>query len=100
MGSFGLLAVEIERGHFRKPGIIDWLGDIGDIIGNRLFNIISISMQDDGNATSWLPTDEVIDSILINDLVLADFNESGWVPRINEVVEETKLSFPKHINTI
>ena len=93
--SFGLLAVEDRTGHFRKPGIIDWLGDIGDIIGNRLFNIISISMQDDGNATSWLPTDEVIDSILINDLVLADFNESGWVPRINEVVEETKTVISK-----
>ena len=52
-------------------------------------------MQDDGNATSWLPTDEVIDSILINDLVLADFNESGWVPRINEVVEETKTVISK-----
>ena len=93
--SFGLLAVEDRTGHFRKPGIIVWLGDIGDIIGNRLFNIISISMQDDGNATSWLPTDEVIDSILINDLVLADFNESGWVPRINEVVEETKTVISK-----
>lgn len=93
--SFGLLAVEDRTGHFRKPGIIDWLGDIGDIIGNRLFNIISISMQDDGNATSWLPTDEVIDSILINDLVLADYNESGWVPRINEVVEETKTVISK-----
>lgn len=93
--SFGLLAVENRTGCFRKPGIIDWLGDIGDIIGNRLFNIISISMQDDGNATSWLPTDEVIDSILINDLVLADFNESGWVPRINEVVEETKTVISK-----
>ena len=93
--SFGLLAVEDRTGRFRKPGIIDWLGDIGDIIGNRLFNIISISMQDDGNATSWLPTDEVIDSILINDIVLADFNESGWVPRINEVVEETKTVISK-----
>ena len=93
--SFGLLAVEDRTGHFRRPGIIDWLGDIGDTIGNRLFNIISISMQDDGNATSWLPTDEVIDSILINDLVLADFNESGWVPRINEVVEETKTVISK-----
>ena len=93
--SFGLLAVEDRTGHFRRPGIIDWLGDIGDTIGNRLFNIISISMQDDGNATSWLPTDEVIDSILINDLVLADFNESGWVPRINEVVKETKTVISK-----
>lgn len=93
--SFGLLAVEDRTGHFRRPGIIDWLGDMGGTIGNRLFNIISVSMQDDGNATSWLPTDEVIDSILINDLVLADFNESGWVPRINEVVEETKTVISK-----
>ncbi len=37
----------------------------------------------------YIPTDEVIDSILINDLVL-DFNESGWVPRINEVIGRNK----------
>ncbi len=48
--------------------------DIGDIIGNRLFNITSL-VQDDGNATSWVSTDEV-DSILNNDLVFYGFNES------------------------
>ena len=57
-------------------------------------------MQDDGNATSWLPTDEVIDSIFINDLVLTDLDEGGWVPRINEVVEEQKKLFLEHIKRI
>lgn len=88
--SFGLLSMKDSSAHIRKPGIIDWLTDISDIIENKLFNIVSISMQDDGNATSWVPTDEIIDSIFINNLILTDIQESGWVPRINEVVEETK----------
>ena len=42
----------------------------------------------------------VIDSIFINDLVLTDLDEGGWVPRINEVVEETKKLFLEHIKRI
>ena len=98
--SFGLLSIKDTNLQHRKPGVIDWLTYIDDIIGNRLSNIVAISMQDDGNATSWLPTDEVIDSIFINDLVLTDLDEGGWVPRINEVVEETKKLFLEHIKRI
>lgn len=98
--SFGLLSIKDTSLQHRKPGVIDWLTYIDDIIGNRLSNIVAISMQDDGNATSWLPTDEVIDSIFINDLVLTDLDEGGWVPRINEVVEETKKLFLEHIKRI
>ena len=65
--SFGLLSIKDTNLQYRKPGVIDWLTYIDDIIGNRLSTIVAISMQDDGNATSWLPTDEVIDSIFIND---------------------------------
>jgi cse1 family CRISPR-associated protein len=102
--SFGLLSIKDTNLQYRKPGVIDWLTYIDDIIGNRLSTIVAISMQDDGNATSWLPTDEVIDSIFINDLVLTDLDEGGWVPRINEVVEETKKiisrTYKTYINDI
>lgn len=91
--SFGLLSIKDTDLQHRKPGVIEWLTYIDDIIGNRLSNIVAISMQDDGNPQSRLPTDEVIDSIFINDLVLTDLDEGGWVPRINEVVEETKNYF-------
>ena len=44
-------------------------------------------MQDDGNATSWVPTDEILDLIDINESVLSD---ELWTERINQVVENTK----------
>ena len=102
--SFGLLSIKDTDLQHRKPGVIEWLTYIDDIIGNRLSNIVAISMQDDGNPQSRLPTDEVIDSIFINDLVLTDLDEGGWVPRINEVVEETKKiisrTYKTYINDI
>lgn len=102
--SFGLLSIKDTSLQHRKPGVIEWLTNIDDIIGNRLSNIVAISMQDDGNPQSRLPTDEVIDSIFINDLVLTDLDEGGWVPRINEIVEETKIiisrTYKTYINDI
>ena len=47
-------------------------------------------MQDDGNATSWVPVDEIYDVLNIREAVLTDVEEEGWIPRINDVVEETK----------
>lgn len=100
MAIFWLVIYKDTDLQHRKPGVIEWLTYIDDIIGNRLSNIVAISMQDDGNPQSRLPTDEVIDSIFINDLVLTDLDEGGWVPRINEVVEETKKLFLEHIKRI
>jgi CRISPR system Cascade subunit CasA len=74
----------------RKPGIIDWINKIGKHVGNPTLTLNAISMQDDGNATSWVPVDEIYDVLNIREAVLTDVEEEGWIPRINDVVEETK----------
>ncbi len=95
--SFGLITqtyINIdEKGNnhaARKPGIIDWLINIEDIIGRIDISLHAISMKDDGNATSWVPVDEIYDSLNINDMIITDLAENGWVNRINDTVEETK----------
>lgn len=94
--SFGLIAIT-ERGEFkRKPGIIDWLNDINSKLTDYTDlpelnpDISAVGMQDDGNATSWVPTDEIFDTLSIESFILTDLSEAGWVSRINETVEKTK----------
>lgn len=74
----------------RKPGIIDWLNHIEDFIQGERVQVNAISMEDDGNATSWVPTNEITDEIRMEESVLNDTKDLGWVNRINDVVEETK----------
>lgn len=89
--SFGLMALpHSESSDHRLPAVIRWSREIQKIIGNYDLTICALSMQDDGNATSWVPTDEIYDSLTINDLVLTDIREAGWIPRINDAVEKTK----------
>ena len=92
--SFGMITLPtamIEKEEHRKPGIIEWLSTIRETVGDSSLTIQAISMQDDGNATSWVPIEEIIDSFNINNYILTDVIESGWVPRINEAVELTKM---------
>jgi CRISPR system Cascade subunit CasA len=86
--SFGLLT--ITNDNQIKPAILEWLDFLSEELGDCFVELNAISMQDDGNATSWVPTDEIIDSLYINEFVLTDLQENGWVVRINDVVEETK----------
>lgn len=93
--SFGLLTMSYDgnssaKNKQRKPGIMDWLSCIKKEIGNTNVTVSAVSMQDDGNATSWVPTDEILDSLSVSDFVLTDLQNDGWVIRINEVVERTK----------
>lgn len=74
----------------RKPGIIDWLNSLDKYIGNDLVKINSISMEDDGNATSWVPVNEIVDSLYIEGEIVNDLDDEGWVGRINQVVDKTK----------
>ncbi len=74
----------------RKPGIIEWLNFIDSNIKDKNIVINAISMEDDGNATSWVPTNEIADKMLIEAAILNDLNDKGWVYVINDVVEETK----------
>lgn len=79
----------------RKPGIIDWLNDIDDYIGDELVKINTISMEDDGNAMSWVPTNEIVDSLYIEANLLNDFDDEGLIFRINKVVDKTKYIVDK-----
>lgn len=91
--SFGMMTLPtsmIEKEEHRQPGIIEWLNTIRETVGDSSLTIQAISLQDDGNATSWVPVEEIIDSFNINNYILTDVIESGWVPRINEAVELTK----------
>lgn len=74
----------------RKPGIIDWLNCLEDYIGDDFVKINSISMEDDGNATSWVPVNEIVDSLYIEGEIVNDLDKEGWLGRINQVVDRTK----------
>ncbi len=93
--SFGLLTIESEGN--RIPGVVQYLNRIKELARDNNINInasspviCAVSMKDDGNATSWVPTDEIIDYLSIDEYVLTDLQEDGWVVRINEVVEQNK----------
>ena len=97
--SFGLVLPsnskkEENEGESHRPEIITWLDYLDDITDSLLddypLTIHAISMQDDGNATSWVPTDEIYDELKIDDQVAADVSSAGWIPRINDTVTETK----------
>ncbi len=89
--SFGLIAMpSSDESKQRRPGIIRWLDSKKETVGDAKITINAVSMQDDGNATSWLPVDEICDELSINDYVLTDIKDDHWVPRIEDAVEQTK----------
>ena len=77
----------------QRPGIIQWYGqvssDLEEIAYNRI-TICGISMKDDGNATSWSPTDEIADSINLSAMVAADLDDDGWLYLINKLIGRTE----------
>lgn len=79
----------------RKPGIIDWLNSLDDYIGDEVVKINSISMEDDGNAMSWVPTNEIVDNLYIEVYLVNDSDDEGWIFRINKVVDKTKYIVDK-----
>ena len=92
--SFGLLTLSYRndtgKGKIeaqRKPEIMAWLDMIKSDLGDKDIRFSAVSMKDDGNATSWVPTDEICDELQISYDVIAD---EYWIPRINDAVEETK----------
>lgn len=90
--SFGLITLpnSTEEGQ-KQVTLISWLSRIEDIVGDMVVTLHSISMEDDGNATSWLPNGEIADSLHLSDYLLTDVAANGWVARINDVVEKTKV---------
>ena len=58
-------------------------------------------MEDDGNAMSWVPTNEIVDSINIEANIVNDLDDDGWVldfPFITKPVENKSLTPIKGIN--
>lgn len=91
--SFGIITMKSSmdpNGKNRRPGIFDQYQRLKDDAGSRWTDLVGVSMKDDGNATSWLPADEIVDSFKINDLVITDTDPDGWIIRINDTVETTK----------
>ncbi|MCH3987739.1 MAG: type I-E CRISPR-associated protein Cse1/CasA [Lachnospiraceae bacterium] len=89
--SFGLIALKTSsQSDQKQPAIIERIDEIRKIVGSKWIDIQAVSMKDDGNATSWVPVDEIIDNLNANDLVIADASDNGWIVRINNAVETTK----------
>ena len=90
--SFGLISNldETSESKTKVPGIIKFNNNLKETIGEYEIVIKSISMKDDGNATSWVPVDEIYDDMAIKEMVLSDTYKNGWVSRINDEVELTK----------
>lgn len=87
--SFGLLCLS-KKDEVPNVGIIDWLGKIKNIISKDKVGIVAVGMQDDGNATSWVPINEIVDELNISQFLLFDTADNGWTVRINDLIEETK----------
>lgn len=95
--SFSLVTVTQPEAGKRCPGVIDWLRAIKRkayeeeiVVGGLIRGIASVSMESDGNATSWVPTDEIVDFLPLRDFIVTDVAEHGWMTRINDVIEQTK----------
>lgn len=91
--NFGIIAIKTSTdGEVKQhqPGIFRQYQRLAESAGSRWTDLAGVSMEDDGNATSWLPADEITDSFQINDLVITDTRTDGWVIRINDAIEKTK----------
>ncbi|MCJ1995820.1 type I-E CRISPR-associated protein Cse1/CasA [Lactococcus piscium] len=103
--SFGATFIPSQTTQHR-PGIVDWiifLEDANICLGNVQFN--AISMEDDGNATSWNPVNEIVDHLNFEN-ILSDQDDS-WNASISDQVDMIKIvidrvlwSFANDIKTI
>ncbi|EHO49963.1 CRISPR system CASCADE complex protein CasA [Lachnospiraceae bacterium oral taxon 082 str. F0431] len=93
--NFGLLTGVGEG--TRKPGVIEWLNKLCDIseseelgLYKENIKLCAVSMIDDGNSSSWVPIDEVKDTLNLKERVLVDTEDNGWIIRINKTISDTK----------
>ena len=73
-----------------KPGIISWLKVIEGKINDRNISVNALSLEDDGNATSWVPVNEIYDYMPMYIQLLVGENKEDWTRHIYEMVEKTK----------
>lgn len=88
--SFGLLIPENGVTEVKGPGIMDYYHRIAKFLDNRMVKLHAVSMLSDGNATSWMPVDEVTDMLSLNEIILTDDESDGWSVRVRNIVSETK----------
>lgn len=89
--SFGLISLRTSaKNHQHCPEILHHYELINQDIGNRWIGIRAVGMRPDNNKSSYMPADEIVDELLLNDLILADTSDTGWIFRINETVDMTK----------
>ena len=98
--NFGLLTGVGEG--TRKPGVIEWLNKLCDIseseelvFKKENITLCAVCMLDDGNATSWVPIDEVKDTLNLKERVLVDSGDNGWIIRINKTITDTKVTIDR-----
>lgn len=97
--SFGLLTLSEsldKKEPYHVPELMKWLNILKNYIPHACIAFQSISMKDDGNATSWVPVDEISDALYIDDLVVTDNSDDGWVYRINTEIDYTKQAIDKY----
>jgi len=87
--SFGMISIHHNE-KIPDVGIVTWYEKIYNFVESNKITLKSVSMQDDGNATSWVPTNEIVDELKIDNMLLFDDEDNGWTIRINDIVEETK----------
>lgn len=73
-----------------KPGIISWLKVIEGKINDRNILVNALSLEDDGNATSWVPVNEIYDYMPMYIELLVGKNKEDWTNHVYEMVEKTK----------
>lgn len=88
--SFGLIAMDVHGENVKMPGIISWLNRVKQIIGTKIVNLNALSLEWDGNKSSRMITNEICDSLTIEDFILTDSDKEGWTIRVNEVINLTK----------
>lgn len=92
---FGLIAdVHVSGASDKKrmPGIMSWLEVLEENLADldQHIGVAAVSMEDDGNATSWLPVGEITDQLAMKEKVLTDVSDEGWLVRIANVIQDTK----------
>lgn len=88
--SFGLLIPERGNVEAKRPGIMVYYHRIAKFMDNPMVKLHAVSMLSDGNATSWMPIDEISDMLSLNEIILTDDKDNGWSGRVRNIVAETK----------
>lgn len=77
---------------YHRPEVISWLDCISPYIENSRIVLEAISIKDDGNRSSHVPTDEIYDNLYVHEELITDVGNDGWVYRVNNEVNHTKTS--------